>query len=418
MTNPQHPIPARTVSLESFAGLDWDLATFSWQPEYNGESIGAIPVGSLAIWAGRPGVGKSTAGRGFAAQVSTGLLPGCWYGTPQNVAYLAAEENHRYSVVPSLIAAGADMSRIVRPKVHYPTPDGESELVPLLPEKDMKQLTQQFISQGVKVVIVDPLMEYMGGGDIDIYKNDQVRARVKPWSKLAEDIDGIVIAIMHLNKAGNGDVVAGINGSSAFGEVARSIFGFAKDPHSDTDDRIMSLEKNSLGTEGAAWTYRIESKEITNSKGKTGNFGVFSLVGDSSRTVGEVLRDAANDGHDGDRNEAESVVVEFLISQGGSAPANDVRKQIIAAGLTWKTVQNNRRKWGVNTTQREGGWVWTLEQAHPDATSRTRGGRDVGYEQVNTPKSHPEGGHIPHPTYIGAKGHDPDDQPSLPMKSA
>ena len=82
---------------------------------------------------------------------------------------------------------------------------------------------------------------------------------------------------MHLNKSGNGDVVAGINGSSAFGEVARSIFGFAKDPNSEEGDRVMSQEKNSIGNEGAAWTYRIEGKEITNTQGKTGSFGTFVL---------------------------------------------------------------------------------------------------------------------------------------------
>jgi hypothetical protein len=112
------------------------------------------------------------------------------------------------------------------------------------------------------------------------------------------------------------------------------------------------------------------------------------------------------------------IVVDFLISQGGSAPANDVRKQIMAAGLTWKTVQNNRKKWGVNTAQREGGWVWTLEKQHPEAMSRAREGRDVGYEQVDTPKSHPKQGHIPRPTNEDVARDVPENQPSLPMKSA
>lgn len=60
-----------------------------------------------------------------------------------------------------------------------------------------------------------------------------------------------------LRKAPNGDVVAGINGSSAFGEVARSIFGFAKDLESG--ERILSQAKNSAGEEDLALTYRIES---------------------------------------------------------------------------------------------------------------------------------------------------------------
>ena len=358
-------VPSRSISLESFAGMEWEVPTWGWEPESNGQSHGAIPVGSMSIWAGRPGAGKSTSGRWFAAQVSRGILPGCWYGTPHNVAYIAGEESLKYNVIPSLVAAGADMMRILNPQVSFQAPDGVNEIVPLVPEKDMRELTALLKARGVKVVIVDPLMEYMGGGNIDIYKNDQVRAKVKPWAKLAEDIDGIVIAIMHLNKSGNGDVVAGINGSSAFGEVARSIFGFAKDPNSEEGDRVMSQEKNSIGNEGAAWTYRIEGKEITNSQGKKGSFGTFVMVGDSEKTVGEVLRELPTGSDSDDRSEVEAIVLDYLESQGGTAPAGDVLKVTRAAGLSDSTVKNSRKKIGVKTVKAgmNGGWVWTIDPA-------------------------------------------------------
>lgn len=358
-------VPSRSISLESFAGMEWEVPTWGWEPESNGEPHGAIPVGSMSIWAGRPGAGKSTSGRWFAAQVSRGILPGCWYGTPHNVAYIAGEESLKYNVIPSLVAAGADMKRILNPQVSFQAPDGIHEIVPLVPEKDMRELTALLKARGVKVVVVDPLMEYMGGGNIDIYKNDQVRAKVKPWAKLAEDIDGIVIAIMHLNKSGNGDVVAGINGSSAFGEVARSIFGFAKDPNSEEGDRVMSQEKNSIGNEGAAWTYRIEGKEITNSQGKKGSFGTFVMVGDSEKTVGEVLRELPTGSDSDDRSEVEAIVLDYLESQGGTAPAGDVLKVTRAAGLSDSTVKNSRKKIGVKTVKAgmNGGWVWTIDPA-------------------------------------------------------
>lgn len=397
----QYPEPSRHVALQWFNTMDWELPTWAWEPMFEGQPHGAVPLGSLSIWAGRPGVGKSTSGRWFAAQVTNGQLPGCWYGTPHKVAYIAGEESLKHNVLPSMIAAGADMTRVCHPEVTFTPADGISEVVSFVPERDMKALTRFLIDSGVKVVIVDPLMEYMGGGNIDIYKNDQVRAKVKPWAKLAEDIDGVVIAIMHLNKSANGDVVAGINGSSAFGEVARSVFGFAKD---SDGERVMSLEKNSIGVEGAAWTYRIDSKEVANNKGDKGEVAAFSFVGDSSRTVGEVLRDAATPRQDGDNHEAESVVVDYLISQGGSAPANDIRKQVMAAGLTWKTVQNNRKKWGVETQKKESGWVWTLESRtgqHPDSRSRTCGAGTLGPSQVRAQKQGPKKGKVPHPAYKG-----------------
>lgn len=70
----------------------------------------------MTLFAGRPAAGKSTAARWFAAQVSRGTLPGAWVGQPHSVAYIAAEESAKYSVKPSLRAAGADTSRVFFPE--------------------------------------------------------------------------------------------------------------------------------------------------------------------------------------------------------------------------------------------------------------------------------------------------------------
>lgn len=412
MTN-LHPVPSledeqagRFLHLESFAGMDWDTPEYVWEPDVDGKPHGAMALGSLVLAAGRPGAGKSSWGRWTAAQVSRGTLPGIWAGTPHSVAYIAGEESLKYNVIPSLIAAGADMEKVFHPRVEFVAPDGEVEHVALVPEKDMKELTALLIAQGVKLVIVDPLMEFMGTNS-DVYKNNEVRAKLKPWSKLAEDIDGVVIAITHLNKSGNGDVVAGINGSSAFGEVARAVFGFAKDPDSEDGDRIMSQEKNSVGTEGAAWVYRIQGKEITNTEGKTGEFGTFVMIGDSDRTVGEVLREASfNPGGDGGTGGVKTFVLDFLNSEGGMAPAAKIKSEVTEAGYTWKTVQNNRGKWGIETVQVAGGWMWSLTNPHP-AHPDTPGGRDLGSGQVNMGKSHPEQGQIPGPTHRDLPGPSP-----------
>lgn len=398
--------PGRRIVLESFADMDWDIPTWAWEPEVNGEPHGAIPVGSVALFAGRPGAGKSSGGRWIAAQVSRGTLPGCWVGTPHSVAYIAGEESLKYNVVPSLVAAGADMEKILHPQVNFTAPDGETEPVALVPEKDMRELATMLVAQGVKLVIVDPLMEFMGT-DSDVYKNNEVRAKLKPWSQLAEDIDGVVIAITHLNKSGNGDVVAGINGSSAFGEVARAVFGFAKDPDSEDGDRIMSQEKNSIGTEGAAWVYRIEGHQITNAEGKSGEFGTFVMVGDSDRTVGEVLRDASfGSGGDGGTGGVKDFVLDLLKGEDGAAPAAKIKSEVTEAGYSWKTVQNNRGKWGIETVQVAGGWVWSLTKSDPadPADPHTPGSRDLGSGQLNIGKSGPAGGQVPHPTHRDVTG--------------
>ena len=181
--------------------------------------------------------------------------------------------------------------------------------------------------------------------------------------KLAEKIDGVVLGIVHLNKSGNGDIVAGINGSSAFGELARSAFGFTKDPDSTTDERVMSQEKNSLGAEDLALTYTLTTVPVTTATGKTADMPRFDIIGDSDRTVGDILRYSASSGDDGDGDEVAMVLLDYLESQGGQAPAGDCLKVTRAAGLSDKTVKNKRKRLGIDTARRgQNEWVWSIDR--------------------------------------------------------
>ena len=104
----------RTVRLIPITTVTDDVPEWAWV--YGGK--GRIQRGTLTLFGGRPGAGKSTSLRWLATQFSLGLAEGCWYGKPQNVAYIAAaEESLRYIVKPGLRAAGADMSRIFFPEV-------------------------------------------------------------------------------------------------------------------------------------------------------------------------------------------------------------------------------------------------------------------------------------------------------------
>ncbi|MEV0435997.1 AAA family ATPase [Nocardia sp. NPDC050413] len=337
--------------LSSFATERDDVPVWAWS--YGGK--GRVPVGALALFAGRPGAGKSTAGRWFAAAASNGVLEGCWYGKPVNTAYIAAEESAKYVVKPGLRAAGADLRRVFMPKVQI-----IGEQVRFLSSHDMEELAAQLKQHEVKLVVVDPLMSTIGS-KTDINRNNEVRSLIEPWSKLAEDIDGVVLGIAHLNKSGNGDVVAGINGSSAFGEVARSVFGFAKDPDSDDGDRILSQEKNSIGEEDLALTYRIESATVTTDTGKSADVGRFVIVGTSDRTVGDVLRD--NGRTESDSRSANDEVDEWLRDLLANNPvqSTDVYKAAVGAGFSADKAK--RAKARIKATSYKDGDLWFWKKA-------------------------------------------------------
>jgi archaellum biogenesis ATPase FlaH len=348
----------RKVTLLAAANVADDVPIWAW--EYSGK--GRVQHGTLALFAGRPGAGKSTAARWFAAGFSTGTLDGCWCGKPQNIAYIApAEESLKYIVKPGLRAAGADLTRIYLPEVWC-----DDQQVRLQSVADEERLTEEIKANEITVVIVDPLMDTIAA-TTDIYRNNEVRACIDPWARMADKIDGVVFGVAHLKKATTGDVVAGINASSAFGEVARAVFGFAKDPESDSD-RIMSQAKNSTGEEDLALTYVIESHTVTTDTGKSAPVGRFAITGESDRTVGDVLRDT----DPAPVSEAQAWLEDY-ISEHQPVRSKDVKDAAKAEGFSGSTIDRAARKIGVEAKPegypRKTFWSLPQSRQHPHQPS-------------------------------------------------
>lgn len=386
--------PKITVSLRSYNDIDDDVPTWAWTYADKGR----IPLGALTLFAGRPAAGKSTAARWFAAQVTLGTLAGEWEGTAHNVAYIAAEESLKFSVKPSLRAAGADMNRVLYPETITRSDDIDEARVNYIPTSAMSLFANALRAADVKLVIVDPLMTMLGGGT-DIYRNNEVRERVQPWVDLADQIGGVVIGITHLNKSVTGDVLAAVNGSSAFGELCRAAFGFANDTEDEDSARVMSQVKNSLGVEDLSLSYELTAEMVTTASGKSAEMPKFSILGDSDRKVGDILRAASAPAErDDDGDEVKEIILDILTSNGGSAPAGDVLKATRAAGIADKTVKNKRKRFGVQTKKTVDGWVWTIDQG--PATSRVHAEvGTLGPSSSEAPFKVPEGARSRGPEY-------------------
>lgn len=320
--------PAESIS-EPITGLRMtpasrvSSAAATWAWEFAG--AGRIQLGTMSLLGGRPGAGKSTAARWFAAGYSTGRIPGCWFSRPVNVAYLATEESHRYVVKPSLVAAGADTSRIM-----FPSMIGEDgSPTRIISASHETQLAKAFREADIRVVIVDPIMSTIPE-TADTHRNNETRLYLEPWARIAEAIDGIILGVVHLNKSSNVDLVAAINGSSAFGEIARSIFGFVK---SRDGTRIMSQVKNSTGREDLSCTYEIAETSVATDSGDTAGVAVFEITGLSELTAADTLLADADPSitMGGKQNAAERWLSDYLMLHGPWVRAkdaiNDARKE-------------------------------------------------------------------------------------------
>jgi hypothetical protein len=269
--NSGHSVRLQTADTISDGVPEW-----AWEHDDKGR----LQRATVVLFAGRPAAGKSTAGRFFAGGFSQGTINGCFEGKPVNVAYIAAEESIKYMVKPSLRAHGADMTRIHFPKVQF-----AGQEVRLQSVRDEQLLLETLVQHDVKVVFVDPIMSTIGG-NVDVHRTNETRTYVEPWQRIAEAINGLVVGIVHLRKQFGTDVVAAINGSSAFGEIARAVIAFARD---DDGERVLSQEKNSAGDDDLALCYRIEPTTVQTDEGPA-EVGRFVLGGPSERRVADVLR--------------------------------------------------------------------------------------------------------------------------------
>lgn len=325
----------RVLSLEPLSTVRKRKATWVW--DYAG--TGRIQHGVLTLFAGRPAAGKSTAARWFAAQLTQGALDGCWKGKPVNVAVLMTEEQKDVIVVPGLDAAGADLDRVFRPKVSV----GTAEIG--LAITDLAALTQELRDNNVRGLVVDPIMSLFDR-EMNVNATNEVRSYLEPFSQLAADIDGIVIGVTHLNKSQLRDILANINGSSAFGEVPRCVFGFAA---IEGGDHIMQQAKNSAGRNDMALSYRLPLTDVVTDDGPA-QLTRFEITGISELSITDL---ADNDhGEDATTLGAAKDWLKFYLLENQPAPSNQVKADAKAAGVSESTLHRARKRLSVRIEAR------------------------------------------------------------------
>ncbi|MEU8524834.1 AAA family ATPase [Streptomyces sp. NPDC048629] len=357
--DPEAAQPRRQLRLTRASDIEPEPVVWAWLDE--GE--GRVPAGALSVAAGREGTGKSSFGMWMAAHVTRGTLPGSFHGRPRAVFYVAVEDSWKQTIVPRLIGAGADLDLVYRVEA-VEAEFGETTLS--LPQ-DNSLMEAAIKEHGVALVVLDPLMSCIGKG-IDTHRERDVRTALDPLARMADRTGAVLLGIAHFNKGSGTDPASLITGSGAFKNVPRAVFGFARDD--DNECRVMTQAKNSLGrADLPSLAYNIETAEVPTRTG-TAYVGRFVFLGQSTRTVDEILA-AGVETDRGERDEAADWLRGYLMDQGGEAFARDVKKAAAADDISERTLQRAMRKAGV-VSARAGfgkGSVWRIEALTVDTHS-------------------------------------------------
>ena len=135
-----------------------------------------IPYGKLTIIQGDPGDGKTTFVLNIAAKLSKGegLDSEMKLTEPLNVIYQSAEDGLADTVKPRLEQAKADCEKIS-------VIDEKIKSLSMIDER----LEQAVIKTSAKLLILDPIQAYLGGG-MDMNRANEARDMTKKLAALAE----------------------------------------------------------------------------------------------------------------------------------------------------------------------------------------------------------------------------------------
>lgn len=345
----------RTLRLTPASEIRPQRVTWLWEDR--------IPAGEITLTAGLGGIGKSTYHAWMVSEVTQGRLPGVYHGTPKSAIICASEDSWERTIVPRLIAAGADLDRVYRVDVV----EAEENVRLILPA-DIDMLADEIQRNDVALLSLDPLMPLISN-TIDTHKDAEVRRALEPLSGLADLTACAVLGNAHFNKGMRADPMMRLTGSAAFGQVVRAVLAFAHDPDSDTS--VISQAKNNLGhLDLPSLCYHIESIEVETDDGPT-PVGRLTLSGESEKSVQDILGDHGNGNVGSARGEAERFLRELL--KNGPVSAKSAQDQAADAGISPKALRTAREKiCDVNKGGMAEGWHWTLKcEDAPSASKMT-----------------------------------------------
>ena len=220
-----------------------------------------LALGKISLVCGDPGVNKSFFLLDLAARISLGSRwPDCDEHAPLGGSVLlAAEDGLADTVVPRLIASGADLTRIAALSgVKATDATGEYQRqIDLGRDLDVIEKAVDQV-EDCRLVGIDPVSCFMGA--IDGHSNTDVRRVLGPLAEMAARRMVAVVCVTHLRKS-EGAAVYRTMGSLAFAAASRAVWAIVKDKKDPDQRRRLFLPvKNNIGGDQAGLSFELSTR--------------------------------------------------------------------------------------------------------------------------------------------------------------
>jgi putative DNA primase/helicase len=320
-----------------------------------------LALAKLHILAGAPGTGKTTVALALAAILSSaGRWPDGTTARRGNVLIWSSEDDPKDTLVPRLIAMGADLSCI-----HFvETAQDGDRTRPFDPATDMAQLRATIKHLGISpdLLIVDPIVSAVAG---DSHKGAETRRSLQPLVDLGAAERCALLGISHFSKGTAGrDVVERVTGSLAFGALARLVFAAAKMPDDQGGGRFIARAKSNLGPDGGGYGYEIQQHPLPNHPDISASTVVWgAVIEGNARDILAQAETAEDTDTKTQTTEAQDWLRDLLSN--GPVLADLAGRKAKAAGISEKPLRTARERLGVKPFKKnfKGGWLWALPNA-------------------------------------------------------
>jgi hypothetical protein len=328
------PTKYKLVPLSSAASTEDDV-DWLWP--------GYMPLGSIGMLDGDPGLGKSMVTMDLASRMTKGLD---WpdgavnvHGK-QNVLVFAAEDSDR-TMQKRVKASGGDPKRVFQAPA---LPAGEEWRFP-----DHLSILEEIVTENkIGLVIIDPVMAFLSE---TAYRDQSVRKALTPLKKLCERTGCVVLFVRHLTKGGGRNAKHAGGGSMGLLGACRFGYMFTQHPE-DPDKRCMAFTKMNLAAPPVSLGMHIESDP--------GPHAVWD--GEVQWTADELMRlrpkskDEASE-----REEAEAFLADYMKQNGGLDIAKAVLESGAWAGFSRDQIKRAKARVGVRSKKVGNQWYWVTD---------------------------------------------------------
>jgi hypothetical protein len=325
---------------------------------------GWLARGELAIVDGLPGEGKSLIALDLAARVSGGRQMPPGDGTdpgrkPAAVVLVTNEDSWEHTLVPRLMAARADLTRIVRP-------GGAAKDFISFPA-DLPLVETAIRDHRAKLLVVDTIMGTVGGR-LDHNSETEVRQFTRALRALVQRTRVSALLIRHFKKEASSALHRGL-GSQAWTAVARLGHVAGK-----VDGQgVMACAKNNLAEKPQSLGYRVAPAAVCVPADREGYRDTIDTArvewaGTVALTANDVAgADRRQRGRPpGKQAEAADLIRKLLAH--GPMDSRELERRVseqLDVGAT--TFRDAKKTAGVQTRKRpgfgaEGGWLCELAQ--------------------------------------------------------